>query len=141
MAAEDEHTIRIEDLTPDEVMALPRSELDALVFTGAPIVFRSGSARVLGEFRRDASTLVVELAHIDGGGEGVLPTLRALAHRYAEREGLATIDWIVHAVSCAEPNPKLQRVLERRGFVVETLPDHGRAYRLIERIADRPPAD
>jgi len=75
--------------------------------------------------------LVIELAQIEGGGEGVLPWLASLARPYAQLHGLFSIAWIVH-VSCAKPNLKLRRVLERRGFVVEQIDGVGEAYHLID---------
>ena len=74
--------ITIEGYTPDEVLALPDDELEALIMTGEPLAFRAGSAEILGEFRIIDACLRVELAHIEGGGEGVLPTLwiTALPH-------------------------------------------------------------
>lgn len=81
-------------------------------------MFRAGSAEILGEFKIKGESLVVELAQIDGGGEGVLPTLISLARRYAKKRGLKKVQWIVHALNCAEPNLKLRRVMERRGFQI-----------------------
>ena len=66
-------------------------------------------------------TLILELAHVDGGGEGALPTLAALASRYALRENLEYIEWRVHAVHCAEPNLKLRRVLERKSLSIRNI--------------------
>jgi len=43
---------------------------------------------------------------------------------------IVSIEGIVHAVSCAKPNLKLRRVLERRGFVVEKIDGVGEAYHL-----------
>ena len=42
---------------------------------GRPIVFRAGSSTVLAAVQIEGRRLIIELAHIDGGGEGVLPTL------------------------------------------------------------------
>ena len=39
----------------------------------------AGTAEILGEFKVKGESLIVELAQIDGGGEGVLPTLSLLA--------------------------------------------------------------
>lgn len=71
---------------------------------------------------------MLELGHVDGGGEGALPGLAALAARYARREHLAFIEWRVHAVHCARPNLKLRRVLERRGFIVRKIDGVGECY-------------
>jgi len=121
-------TVRIEGLTVDELLALPSDQLDDLVFAGRPIVFRAGSAEVLAEFRRVDGTLSLDLAHIDGGGEGVLPTILVLAERYAKTRGLHRIEWLVRATNCARPNPRLRAVLERRGFVAREIPGRGDCY-------------
>jgi hypothetical protein len=102
------------------------------------VVFRVGSAEVLGQFWVERDALVLELGHIDGGGEGVLPTLALLAHRYAQRKRLATVQWRVHALRCAHPNAKLQRVLERRGFLRKTIPGSGECCYLESRVEQLP---
>ena len=118
----------IEGLDPEELLALPAEEVDALILTGEPVSFQAGSAEVLGLFEIRDGRLVLELAHIDGGGEGVLPTLASLARRFAARRSLTEIEWIVYATNCANPKPKLHRVLERRGFEVRTLEGKGDCY-------------
>ncbi len=127
--------IRIEGYTAEEILRLPAEDVHALVLTGEPVVFRIGSATVLGEFRRDPDKLVLELAQIEGGGEGVLLVLGSLARRFAEANGIASILWIVHAIHCAKPNPKLRRVLERRGFAASAV-DGVEAYRLLEEVGE-----
>lgn len=57
-----------------------------------------------------------------------MPTLWLLTERYAQRRELAAVEWIVHAVNCAQPNLKLRRLLDRRGFTVQNVPGHGTAY-------------
>jgi hypothetical protein len=130
--------VTIEGLTPEQILALPREELDTLVLCGGPLVFRAGSAQLLGSFRVEGRSLILERAHIDGGGEGVLPMLAALGERYAQREGLAALEWRVHAVRCARPNLKLRRVLERRGFQVRDVPGTGECYHLLQPLDRRP---
>lgn len=120
--------ILIEGYRPDEILELPGEQIEAFVFAGTPIVFKVGSAEVLGEFRLHPDRLTVELAQIEGGGEGVLPALTVLAERYASQRGLNQVEWIVHAVNCAKPNLKLRRTLDRRGFVIQEVPDFGIAY-------------
>jgi hypothetical protein len=124
--------INIEGYTPEEIVGLPDEQLDAFVLSGASVVFRAGTAEILGEFKVSDRSLLVELAHIDGGGEGALPTLSALARRYAKKRGLKRIEWVVHALNCAKPNPKLRRVMERRGFVVTEVEGIGQAYYLVD---------
>lgn len=122
--------VTIEGMTMDELLALPAEEWRALILHGKPITFRSGSAQVLGRFEIVQDCLILELAHIDGGGEGVLPAIAVLGQRFAQREKLATIEWRVHAVNCAKPNLKLRRVLERRGFMVRNVAGVGECYAL-----------
>jgi hypothetical protein len=129
--------VSIEGYTPDELLALPAEQIDAFVLTGQPITFTAGSASLLGEFKIRDGALVVELAHVDGGGEGVLPTFWVLAERFAENRGLDRVEWIVHAVNCAKPNPKLRRVLERRGFVVRDVENVGEAYFYVHPVGRR----
>ena len=120
--------ILIEGYTPDDILSLPNEHIDTLIFTGEPLVFRAGSATILGEFRRGTDRITLELAQIDGGGEGVLPTLWRLAERYAQIHELEYVEWVVHAINCARPNPKLRRVLIRRGFTIRDVPGFGEAY-------------
>lgn len=121
-------SVLIEGYTPDEILALPNEELQAIVLRDEPLVFRAGSANILGRFRVEDQALVMELAHIDGGGEGALPALASLAQRYAARENLSAIEWRVHAVNCAKPNMKLRRVLLRRGFEIRDVAGTGECY-------------
>jgi hypothetical protein len=126
--------IRIEGVTVDELLAIPEEGIDQLALTGQPIVFRIGTAEVLGEFRRAGNVLSIDLAHIDGGGEGVLPALGSLVERYARSRCIETIEWLVRATNCAQPNPKLKALLERRGFVAREVPGRGEAYYLSEHV-------
>ena len=123
--------LQIEGVTVTELLALPSDEFDALVMTDSPVSFRAGTAEVLGKFGRSRNRLVLELGHIEGGGEGVLPMIASLAQTYSHRHGLTQIEWIVHAVNCQAPNSKLRRVLERRGFTIRDLPGVGEAYYLL----------
>ncbi|MEM1418425.1 MAG: hypothetical protein AAGH15_26255 [Myxococcota bacterium] len=132
-------TLNIEGLRPDEWLESSDEELRELVLTGDPISFRAGSADVLGRFERRGAELVVELAHIDGGGEGVLPMLTVLVRRYAERSGVECIAWRVHAVHCATPNLRLRAILERRGFAVRHIEGVGEVYAKDERLGATSP--
>jgi len=62
--------VLIEGYSVDELLALTNEQLDQFVFCGEPIVFRAGSAELLGKFERTSERMILELAHIDGGGEG-----------------------------------------------------------------------
>ncbi|WP_395804212.1 hypothetical protein [Archangium minus] len=127
----------LEGYTPESILQLSDEELRAFVFTNEPLVFQAGSAQVLGQFQVKENQLVVELAQIDGGGEGILQTLWLLAERYASTRELASVEWIVHAVHCAQPNLKLRRVLERFGFRVREVPNHGLAYHFVHDLSDK----
>ena len=121
-------TLLLEGYTTDEILGLPNEDLNAIILQDEPLVFKAGSANILGKFKVADGTLFLELAQIDGGGEGALPSLASLATRYARREGLQFIEWRVHAVHCAAPNLKLRRVLERKGFVIRDIVGVGECY-------------
>jgi hypothetical protein len=120
----------------DEILTLPPETFEQLTLLGEPIVFRAGSAVILGSFRISRDRLAVEVAQIDGGGDGVLPSLASLARRYAQLRGLSGVEWIVHAISCLKPNLRLRGVLERRGFSIQQIAGIGEAYYLIDSFSD-----
>jgi hypothetical protein len=128
--------VRFEGYTADEILAWPVGQIRALVVRDEVLVMRIGSATVLGKFAIREMRLVVELAQIEEGGEGVLLALGSMARRYARREELEAVEWIVHAVTCAKPNEKLRRVLERRGFVVRRLDGVGEAYHFVDFVRE-----
>jgi hypothetical protein len=117
----------VEGLTVDEIIALPEEHIAALVAVG-PVVFSAGSAEILGQIRLRPGSLIVELAQIDGGGEGVLPTLWRLAERYGRQRELDAVEWVIHAINCARPNVKLRRFMEKRGFEIRDVEGIGSAY-------------
>jgi hypothetical protein len=121
--------VRIEGYAPEEILALPAEELDELLRYDRPVVFHAGSATILAQFRVELGALVVEVAHVDGGGEGVFPVLWRLMTGLARRQpDVDRVEWIVHATRCANPNPALRRVLDRKGYTVRDLPTIGRVY-------------
>jgi hypothetical protein len=130
--------ILFDGFTEEEILALPREQIEALVLTGEPLVFRIGSATLLGEFKIVHDALWIELAQIDDGGDGVLLALGSLARRFATLRGLSSIEWVVHAIHCAKPNLKLRRVLQRRGFLIESVAGAGDAYHHIDRLCGTP---
>lgn len=67
--------IMVEGMPAEELLALPDEDLEVLVGAGGPVVFRLGTATLLGQVRFLPDRLTVELAQVDGGGEGVLPRL------------------------------------------------------------------
>ena len=127
--------VLFEGLTEDEILRLPAEMVEELIVVGEPLVFRAGSATILGSFKISSSRLVIELAQIEGGGEGVLLSLGSIARRYAALRKLDSIEWIVHAVTCAKPNVKLRKVLKRRGFVIEEIEGIGAAYHFLDVLA------
>jgi len=98
------------------------------VFAGRPAVARVGSAEILVECKQKGEILVVDLAHIDGGGEGVLPTVAVFVERFAKHRAFRDIEWLVRATRCANPNKKLRRVLVRKGFAAREHPEFGECY-------------
>ncbi len=120
--------VRIEGYTPEELLEALDGQGETLVLSGRPLVFRAGSASILGQVAIEGDRLVLELAHVDGGGEGVLPTLASVAQRYARKRQLRAVEWLVYATACAKPNLKLRRVLERRGFTVRNVAGKGECF-------------
>ncbi len=120
----------IEGIPLKTLKALPRADLDALLAFGRPITFRIGSASILVEFNSSGDELSVNLAHIDGGGEGVLLAVWKAVEAYAADRGYASLQWHVHALTCARPNPRLQQFLRRRGFAEIDHDVYGRVFAL-----------
>jgi hypothetical protein len=126
--------ILIEGYTRKEILAFPAEQIEQLILTGEALVFKAGSASVLGEFRIEYKRLVIELAQIEGGGEGVLSSLWLLVLQYAKQQSLEETEWIIHAINCANPNAKLRPFLERRGFQIQNVSGVGEAYYLLYRV-------
>lgn len=128
--------ITFEGYSLEEILSMPMEDISNFVLVGEPLVFQIGSAKVLGEFRVKLDSLIVELAQIEGGGEGVLQFLWMLIEQYALKRQLNKVEWIVHAINCAKPNLKLRRVLEKKGFKVEYVDGIGDAYHYLN-VIDR----
>jgi hypothetical protein len=120
--------IKIEGESIQDILEWTDEEYDTLILIDRPIVIHIGSAEVLGQFVINEGVLVVELAQIDGGGEGVLPVITKVAKHIAKRKSLQEIHSIVHAINCAKPNLKLQVHLEKIGFKIKDIPHKGEAY-------------
>ena len=127
--------ILIEGMSTEELLSLVNSEeYQEIIFTGEPVIFSAGSSQILGQFTKSDEELVIVLSHIEGGGEGVLLLLMNLFRKFAREEKKKKIEWIVHAVDCPKPNPKLPRMLELKGFKVVTDPIDGKVYKKIESV-------
>ncbi|MER9678795.1 hypothetical protein NKJ23_05590 [Mesorhizobium sp. M0184] len=121
--------IEIEGVSLETLRALSRADQDALLAFGRPISFAMGSsATVLAEFNRNGGTLLVNFAHIDGGGEGVLLVLWRLVRAYAIDRQFKLIRWNVHAATCATPNPRLQHFLRSHHFAEIDDASYGRIF-------------
>lgn len=118
----------VEGESLSEILAWPEKYFDELVLIDSPIVFNIGSAEVLGQFANIKNEIVVELAQIDGGGEGVLPAIYKIAKYVAHLKSATKISCIVHAIDCAKPNLKLRSHLEKTGFEIKYIPGKGNAY-------------
>ena len=121
-------SLNIEGESLKDILAWPEHYFDELVLIDDPIVLNIGTAEVLGQFAIKDGELLVELAQIDGGGEGVLPAISRIAKRVAQIKSIQTIDCIVHAINCAEPNLKLRAHLVKTGFEIKNIPGKGDAY-------------
>ncbi len=111
-----------------EILSWPVEYFDELVLIDDPIVLSIGSAEVLGQFAVIDNELLVELAQIDGGGEGILPAIARIAKYVASLKSITVINCIVHAVNCTQPNLKLRAHLEKTGFAIKNVPGKGEAY-------------
>lgn len=126
--------IRFDGLTPEDILDMPGDEFDGLIANGEPISFRAGPAEILAQISQTEDAIRIDLVHIEGGGEGVLPALTSLAIRFARKRRLKEIEWRVDAVSCVRPNLKLRRVLERRGFEITSVLGIGLVYFLVQPV-------
>jgi hypothetical protein len=120
--------ILIEGFRPRDLPDALGPELEAEVMNGRPMVARIGTAEILISLSIKDTLFRAELAHADGGGEGVLLTLIAVILRLARRKNAQAIEWLVFATNCARPNPRLRHLLERRGFTVREVPERGFCY-------------
>ncbi len=120
--------MRIEGYDAQEILELSDEHLEMLILNGEPLVFRAGTADILGQFQVIGLRLIIELAQIDGGGEGVLPTIASLAGKYAKRKHLQEIEWLVYATNCAKPNLRLRAMLERKDFMIRNVEGKGDCY-------------
>src|SRR5437763_7504599 len=84
--------ILFQGFSRDEILRLPAEQIEKLILTGEPIIFSVGTARILGEFRLRDNYLLVTLAQIEGGGEGVLPSLWLLIEDYARSRSLKAVE-------------------------------------------------
>ena len=124
--------IMIEGMPADELLRWPIEQLRSLLDLGRPIVFRAGTATVLAQVKITDRRLTIDLAHIDGGGEGVLPMLWRFGQRYADLENVLTIEWLVHAAHCATPSVRLSQLLLKMAFKIEKLAERGEVYRRVD---------
>ncbi|MEO1288116.1 MAG: hypothetical protein AAFV93_10115 [Chloroflexota bacterium] len=120
--------ILIEGYTLKEFLDLSDVEIDAWILPDNPIVFKVGTAEILGKIEMSHTSLIIELAQIYGGGEGILRTIGILARKTAQKRNLKYVEWIIHSLDCADPNPKLNPMLERSGFSITDVPNKGKAY-------------
>lgn len=125
----------IEGVSLAEFRQMPLDDIDVLLAFGRPITFTMGSADILAEFNVLGNILQVNLAHIDEGGEGVLVRLWKLIETYARAKQFSAVDWNVHALTCARPNPRLQSFLRKKGFVPHDDGQHGPVLRFVQSIS------
>ena len=118
----------IEGFRPEELPEALGPDLQREILAGRPLVARAGTSEVLMSLELHGDVLRAELAHIDGGGEGVLPALFSIIVRLAKLHRAREVEWLVFATNCSRPNPRLRPVLERRGFVVKEVSGRGRCY-------------
>lgn len=131
---DNQKSINIEGYSTGQILEMTDETLNELVFTGEPMIFTVGSSKILGSFKLQNERLIIELAQIEGGGEGVLLTLGVLVEKYARKRSILDVEWVVHAINCANPNLRLREVLVKRGFRVEYVDGIGDAYHLVRKL-------
>ena len=101
------------------------SEFEKLIFTNEPTVFSAGTAEILGQFHKVNNQLHIDLVHIDGGGEGILISIKSIIRTYAKLNNINEINWYVHATNCHKPNNKLQRILQLKNYELKSFDTKG----------------
>ncbi len=101
------------------------SEFEKLIFTNEPTVFSAGTAEILGQFHKVNNQLHIDLVHIDGGGEGVLISIKSIIRTYGKLKRFDEIHWYVHATNCHKPNNKLQRILRLKKYELKSFDTKG----------------
>ncbi len=125
----------IEGFTEKEINELIQSEeFLNIIFSDEPVIFKAGSSEILGNFKKQENELTITFSHIIGGGEGVLLKLMNMFRDYAKNTKKVKITWVVHAVDCPKPNPKLPKILEKKKFFIVNDPIDGNAYQKVELI-------
>lgn len=133
----DTKRILIDGMSEEELLELVKEKAyQDLIFMGEPIIFSVGTSEILGQFKKDATSMEVILSHIEGGGEGVLLKITNLFRDFAKSQEIQEIDWIIHAADCPKPNPKLKRILELKGFKMVNHERDGLVYQKVERISE-----
>ena len=109
--------VLFEGCREEEIPNLPKEMIEKLIALGQPLGFPAGSASAP---LRNWWRTFGHRARADRGWQAreCCYHLASLRRRYARLHGFSDVEWIVPAVSCAKPNPKLRRVLEGRGFIV-----------------------
>lgn len=121
--------LKIEGYTIQELNDLiGTTDFEELIFSNRPVVFNAGSAQILGQFHKIGNELHIDLAHVEGGGEGVLVSINSLTKKYAIKKGFEVINWYVNATNCAKPNLKLQRILKLKHYEVRTFENKGAVF-------------
>jgi hypothetical protein len=92
--------VLFDGFTEDEILRRAAETIEGLIVLGEPLVFRVGSATVLGSLKLSSGRLVIELAQIKGGGEGVLLSLGSIARRYATLRNVVGVEWIALCIRC-----------------------------------------
>ena len=107
--------VLIEGFAAEELLSWPADKLRELVAVGRPIVFRAGSSTVLAAVQIEERRLIIELAHIDGGGEGVLPTLWRFGQSYARLNSLRRSNGWCTPLDARGPTHGFRRCSKRWG--------------------------
>src|ERR1700732_1829907 len=91
--------VLFEGLKEEEILDLPKETVEHLILLGEPIVFRVGSATLLGSFKVNCNHLVVELAPDRGRRQRRAGVCGFAGETIFQAAYIVGCEWIVHAVS------------------------------------------
>lgn len=124
----------VKSLSMDQLTSMPRANLNALVTEGLPIDINFGADRLRVRFTVVDDSVRIEVLEVVVSSDNVLTNFAGGCRNLAMQARVPSIDWLVHAAACVAPNERLPGVLTSRGFVLQTVPGVGQAYRRTESI-------
>jgi len=136
MPVPDLQQLLLDELTPEELLALPLTELDSLLLTGQAIICQADAKHISCKFQRNAGRLTITFRQFDGSCDKVFRQLWDWVYPLAGKLGCSEVEWFIPAAYCNQPNPRLRHVLEQKVFQLVASTDMGEVYYLRHRHAE-----